>query len=269
MDTQQFDDLSRSLTATRSRRGALRLLAGAAIGLVAARPAAGEAAGRCPKGKERCDGRCLAVCKGLKIRNRRTCACDCPQEMTDCGKTCIGQDKCCPGLKSCGGGCIAADVCCPHTEKECPDGSCLAKDAGACCAGVEVPCGSAPGGCCNSFAGEVCSDDGCCNELFGEAVCGGKCVDTKTDPNNCGDCGVKCGSRTTCQDGVCRGPDRAKCETCVGGEVKPGVTCGDHCCSAGAECYGGGCCAPGKCDSVNGQTCCHKVVDNRPYCQRM
>ena len=38
---------------------------------------------------------------------------------------------------------------------------------------------------------------------------------------------------------------------------------------AGAECCGGGGCAPGRCTTVNGQTCCQKVIDNRPYCPRM
>ena len=212
----------------------------------------------------------MPVCRGLKIRNRRTCGCDCPDRMRECGRTCVGEDRCCPGEKECGGGCIREQDCCTHTHKECPDGSCLPEDAGACCPGVEVACATAPGGCCNSFAGEECSDDGCCNEFLGEAVCGGKCVDAKTDPNNCGGCGIACGSCKTCQDGVCRGPDRARCETCVNGQVVPGVPCGDgHCCGAGAECCGGGCCAPGKCDVVNGQTCCHRVVDNRPYCLRM
>ncbi len=83
METQRFDDLPRSLTVARSRRGALRALAGAALGVLAARPERGAAAGRCPRGKERCDGRCVPVCRGLKIRNRRTCACECPDRMRE------------------------------------------------------------------------------------------------------------------------------------------------------------------------------------------
>jgi hypothetical protein len=38
--------------------------------------------------------------------------------------------------------------------------------------------------------------------LFG-AECNGQCVDTRTDPNNCGDCGNVCLSDQTCIDGVC------------------------------------------------------------------
>ena len=174
-------------------------------------------------------------------------------------------------MHDCGGTCVGDDQCCPHTEKECPDGSCLSKNGGACCAGVEVACATAPGGCCNSFAGEECADDGCCNTFVGQAVCGGKCLDTDSDPNNCGGCGVKCARCQVCQNGTCRNPRTGTpdCEGCVNGEVRKGPVCGDRCCPPGSECCGGGCCAAGKCDSINGQTCCHKVIDNRPYCQVM
>jgi hypothetical protein len=188
--------------------------------------------------------------------------------MKDCGKTCVADGTCCPDQKECCGGCVAADACCPCTHKECPNGACLPKDGGAYCPDVEVPCASAPGGCCNWFAGEECSDDGCCNTFLGMAVCGGKCVDTDNDNNNCGGCGNTCGSCKTCQNGACRGPDTSPpaCETCSAGQVVSGVSCGNHCCNPGAECCGNGRCAPGKCDTLNGQVCCHIVIDNRPYC---
>jgi hypothetical protein len=305
MNIRQFDDLTRSMVSARSRRGALRLLAGAALGAFAARPEAGAARGKCKRGKELCRGDCVKVCKGLKQRNRRTCECDCPDRMKDCGRTCIGRDRCCPNERRCASGgcvpkgacchdeqrcadrscrpkeggeccpeerpcdgaCISAINCCPSTERQCRSGACIPK--GNCCVDTEAPCATAPGGCCNSAAGEECSDDGCCNVLAGLEVCGGKCVDPTNDANHCGGYGVKCGSCQTCQDGVCRGPDRATCETCANGEVVPGVPCGDHCCNAGAGCCGGGCCAPGKCTSQNGQTCCLKVVDNRLICLAM
>lgn len=272
MDEHRFDDFTRTLAETRSRRSTFRFLAGGAFGVlrvVAAEAGPAAAAERCPRGRERCGGRCRATCPDIKLRNPRTCACECPSGMTDCGRTCVGGDRCCPGEKSCGGGCIHEDNCCPYTEKECGNGSCLPKDGGVCCPDVEVPCGTAEGGCCNAFAGEECSDDGCCNVLVGQAVCGGKCIDTDSDPNNCGGCGVKCGSCKTCQNGVCRGPNTSPpaCESCSGGRIVSGVSCGNHCCAPGAECCGGGCCEAGKCKSVNGKTCCLIVIDNRQYCR--
>ena len=242
MDAHRFDDLTRSLTSARSRRGLLRLGVGAALAAVLGRPEPAEAGTRCPRGKERCGGKCRAKCPDVKVRNRRTCRCECPDGMRACGAVCVGDDRCCPGEKECGGGCIAEDVCCPYTEKECPDGSCLAKDAGACCPGVEEACASAPGGCCNSLAGEECSADGCCDTLVeGKAVCGGRCVDTKTDANNCGGCGTKCAAEIeVCRQGTCRhfctlnstntvgcGGDRRATAFCCPPEKG---CCGDRCC---------------------------------------
>jgi hypothetical protein len=36
----------------------------------------------------------------------------------------------------------------------------------------------------------------------GQSSCGGKCIDTSSDPNNCGGCGIVC--NTTCSAGVCQ-----------------------------------------------------------------
>ena len=249
MDGHGFDDLTRSMSRLGSRRKVLRALAGAALGAVGALGGAAaptEAAVRCPRGKERCGGKCRAVCRGLKVRNRRTCRCECPDGMKACGSTCVGEDRCCPGEKECGGGCIAGDQCCPYTHHECPDGSCLEKDSGACCPGSQVACPGAEGGCCNALAGEECSGDGCCNTLVGgKAVCDGRCVDTDTDANNCGACGTTCRGDETCEGGACRsssscGAGKEPCGawgcvtagSCCGGKLVCGTTY-SQCCTGG------------------------------------
>lgn len=189
----------------------------------------------------------------------------------DCNVACQDREQCVDGE------CVAEDPCqggCCAGERECPNGACIPQDA--CCPHVEESCASEPGGCCNSAAGEECSDDGCCNTLAGQAVCGGKCVAIDTN-ENCGACGTRCGSCQTCKrdalgNHACAGPDRTApaCETCVNGQVTPAVSCGDHCCPPGGSCCGGGCCAEGKCRVAdNGETCCLKVVDNRLICQVM
>ena len=238
MDAQRFDEFARSLTSARSRRGLLGLGVGAALAAVLGRAEPAEASARCPRGKERCGGRCRAKCPDVKVRNRRTCRCDCPDGMRACGPVCVGDDRCCPGEKECGGGCIAEDVCCPYTEKECPDGACLAKDAGACCPGTEEACASGPRGCCNALAGEACSDDGCCNTLLGQKICGGACCD-----GLCAEEGGCCPPRRQSPDGccpsgqhwwevgqVCCGDDQDACW--VGPERTP------VCCPAGQICWG-------------------------------
>ena len=44
----------------------------------------------------------------------------------------------------------------------------------------------------------------------GESDCSGQCVDTNTDPENCGSCGVQCAEGAGCSEGVC-GPSDPGC----------------------------------------------------------
>jgi hypothetical protein len=53
-----------------------------------------------------------------------------------------------------------------------------------------------------------------CSCAGGENLCGNRCVDLATDPRNCGACGVHCSEGTTCQAGVCIGPN-----ACEGSEA--------------------------------------------------
>ena len=36
-----------------------------------------------------------------------------------------------------------------------------------------------------------------------EALCGGRCIDTQTDPDNCGACGTRCARIEACVAGRC------------------------------------------------------------------
>jgi hypothetical protein len=274
MEASRFEDMVRYASIRGSRRAALQTLAGGLLAVLA--PAASAEKGkRHKKAKrsnrcaERCGGRCVSRCPDVMTRNGSTCQCECPSGMTKCGQICVGADRCCPGEKRCGGGCIREEACCPYTHRQCNNGACITKDA--CCPGTDT-CPAAPDGCCQP--GEACSDDGCCPVNDTSDVCGGKCTDLDTN-DHCGACGNRCGACKTCRnvdgDLACAGPDRSApaCEDCLEGQVVPAVSCGDHCCGIGAECCGGGCCASGRCQVVNGQTCCLKVIDNIPYCQVM
>jgi hypothetical protein len=42
--------------------------------------------------------------------------------------------------------------------------------------------------------------------------CGKRCVDTRTDPDNCGACGTSCGANAICDEGACR-----TCDVCADG----------------------------------------------------
>jgi hypothetical protein len=169
----------------------------------------GKKAGRGRGCAERCGGQCFSRCPDVMTRNPATCQCDCPEGMDRCGQVCVGDDRCCPGEKSCGGGCIHEDECCPYEEDCCPppnrkcaNETCVPE--GTCCPGFEIACPGAERGCCLA-AVEECADDGCCPLVAFQAVCDGQCIDTGTDPQNCGSCGVTCDERTeACFDGACR-----------------------------------------------------------------
>jgi hypothetical protein len=54
----------------------------------------------------------------------------------------------------------------------------------------------------------------------GKTACGGTCIDTTTDPANCGSCGVVCGVDTTCCDRKCVGA--ASCSFALTSLDQPG-----------------------------------------------
>jgi len=95
----------------------------------------------------------------------------------------------------------------------------------------------------------------------GLTLCHGKCVNTKTDPKNCGVCGTVCVSGL-CVNGLCCPPGTINCNnsccdgTCLNGTTccPTGQTCGTTCCPIGQVCLNGTTCCPAK--QVCGNTCC-------------
>jgi hypothetical protein len=84
-------------------------------------------------------------------------------------------------------------------------------------------------GTTNGFA--TCSAGTCglaCNS--GYSMCGGRCLNTSSDPNNCGGCGIVCpvtgwGAVPTCSAGYC-GYDCGLYIDCFNGScVPPGYSC--------------------------------------------
>lgn len=79
----------------------------------------------------------------------------------------------------------------------------------------------------------------------GQMACGGVCVDTNTDNNNCGTCGTSCGAGS-CQNGIC----------CPTGQTNCGGTCVDLT-ADGSNCGAcGNTCGSGTCQTDNGMTTC-------------
>jgi hypothetical protein len=292
MDDTRFDDLAQSLTFDSSRRGALRLLAGSALGGVLAHlgleaAAACLAAGKtCSSGDACCSGFCgsrgscclvkgkrckrgAQCCSGLCNRRGR-CAC-----LTD-GKGCRaaatinccsgrcegGQCAPCPsGQNGCGGTC---GRCCGGadcddgiacTDDSCVDGSCRSDAVHERC---QPPAGECLTGICDILDGG-CQFSSHCS--LGEICESGVCVCAPTSV----DCGTHCcpegwecfqsGCRG-CSSGrpICNGNCCGGNETCLGGTCCPNTrVCGTGCCPEGQSCAGDACCPDAR---ACGAVCC-------------
>lgn len=160
---------------------------------------------RCGTGEEECERKCC---------NRQTTRCcgkaGCCPKSRSC---CVTGDKqtCCPAGQKCAVPILAGDIgvkagtasiCCPparyHESPKlcCPPGQVALRGQGQ-----QVGPGLSPY-CCPS--GQLCGST-CCQKssvLGSQTCCGGKCVDTQFDPQNCGRCGNVCDSGT-CGKGVC------------------------------------------------------------------
>lgn len=88
----------------------------------------------------------------------------------------------------------------------------------------------------------------------GLTYCGGRCVDFKTDSNNCGSCGRVCSDGQTCVNGTCSGggnecdPGLTKCEFACVNLLSDKLNCG----SCGNACAAGTTCVNGTCTSADG-----------------
>jgi hypothetical protein len=51
--------------------------------------------------------------------------------------------------------------------------------------------------------GQACSNGSCAVTCMGSTKCGNVCVDTTTDPANCGACGTACATGQTCVASQC------------------------------------------------------------------
>jgi hypothetical protein len=158
----------------------------------------------------------------------------------------VPQTKCPPGchpIYDLPGQCV-----CP-VQLPCPSGSHYSVVSNQCvcdaCAWNEISTGFIPPNCCKLLTCES-----------GKTPCYGNCVDTKSDPNNCGGCRRACGSGQTCCNGFCTdiSTDNNNCGAC-GSICQTENCCGGQCCDEGyGTCCNGQCCPdPYFCC---GTTCC-------------
>ncbi len=222
MDAVHFDSLTRSLSAIRSRRGALSALLGATVGLF---------------------GLTEAMANKKKKKKRRKHKPSCNGEL---GETLCGS-QCCNALfseKCCDGACIPTASCCLPGGPVADGGT--YEQCGVCRNGVLVgdlnPCLRLdPDGCttCSAFKCVPGNNGEPCQEGFGTSTCGvcdgGLCHDRFTGgaPRK-GCAGICCPKEfKCCSDNHCC-PETTTC--CFGTLV-------NGCCSAGTICCPSGQCA--------------------------
>src|SRR5829696_6676317 len=202
---------------------------------------------------------CVALCPIGQHLHENTCHCVCDDGSNPYGpnldkQVCCGPDQQCIQGKcenKCGG---SSGVNCPPDKPDCCNGQCVdtnsdPKNCGAC--GNACPAGQTcnQGKCENS-----CGGNGGVQCSPGQDCCNGQCVDTLTDPNNCGTCGKKCATDQACKQGNCV---KTKCDP-------NGVSCppDHHCCNGECvvwdrlNCGECGCtCGPFQCSPTT-KTCC-------------
>jgi hypothetical protein len=182
---------------------------------------------------------CAGVCRDLSTDVASCGACDNP-----CGPTETCVDGACREIP-CDPSCPAGTTCC--------DGRCFdTARSGEHCGGCHQQCFPEVGpGCCEG----VCLTSGTCLSEEcpapcegGLHCCGGRCVDTQTDPLDCGGCSFACGVGQVCVAGQC-----APAEGCADGLVLCGQACVDlasdeaNCGACGAACASGETCLSGVC----------------------
>jgi hypothetical protein len=241
VDSHRFDAIVRSAATPATRRATLRLLAGGLLGGWLAQRGLTLARAAQPAREEfDCPpGVCVGV-EGPPIGDfLATCE---AQGLTDCGGVCVDIYSDNANCGGCGIGCGGSEAC--------GGGTCLILAE----PGLAVTCVAA-----------------------GLTDCGGVCVDTLADVNNCGGCGVVCGPSDGCLGGSCVPPPERGCNnvtTNCGGVCVNLTNNAAHCgacfnsCPLGGVCQGGFCgglvCPAGLTDCGVGY--CIDLASDSYYC---
>ena len=231
MDALDFDDLTKRVGTSRSRRYALWAIGGVLGGLLPAIPGESVDAGKKKKRKKKKGEKCGPVRCSLK----QFCCDDlrgvcCTKQAAACCNAAPGTGICCAKPNDCGkpwGNDSAPDECCPPERQWFTRTGII-----RCC-----PTGT------RSLGTGITSDDGpCCPEekYCSTATTGGKC---------CGDLAPICLDKTTGE--CCSEANRCGSDCCGYGSV----CCNGRCCPYGQICDGGVCKCPVG-EEQCGTSCC-------------
>jgi hypothetical protein len=239
VENNEFDALARRLARAHSRRSMLKNLGAVALGAmglarisgVEAKPSCRNEGHPCEGNQTCCDGlACIASGPGSALRctvcptgttlvdgacvsesacddgiqNGDETDVDCGGSCAPCadGKMCLGDQDCASGHCE-GGGCAAAETCSDlikngsETDVDCGGGACPPCADGKTCV-IDSDCESGH-----------CIDSSCSPCAANQTPCGGACVDTTSDENNCGGCGNICTpgpnvAAMICEQSICK-----------------------------------------------------------------
>ena len=177
MDVGRFDELTRMLAASGSRRSSLRALAGAALAGGLSRLGRREAVAACKKARKRCKKNkdcCSKKCRRKKKNGKKKCRGNGPgPTCLENGAMCASSNTCCSGF--CGDNPVPwASTCCVPNDETCVIGS-------DCCQNAASPAACESGRCCVGEGGTCATPNGfqnaeCCAGLGCDAEFTHKCL---------------------------------------------------------------------------------------------
>lgn len=252
MQSSNFDELTKALAASTSRRHALRLIATASVGALLGlggvstafaghrrRSRTRSSPSRTPKPNKDCAHFCAAVF-GANTPAANQCTSDAAHNKpNNLCQQCGGNagSVCCTKSGGFCNGFVAGATCCPSGQ-HCDNGDCVAD----CTPNCPGNCGdNGCGGSCGTCSpGETCINGSCCSN-----ACGSVC----------------CGSGERCLADGCCPTDHFVCANTYCCSV--GDLCTESgCCPQSRQCHGG-CCPPGKTclDVGNDAFCVRNIAD--------
>lgn len=269
MDSSRFDEFTKALVTSNSRRQVLKALAVTGVGGILAFvgiDVGGNAFAQ--KAKKHCInlGHTCASSRYCCSGNCHKHKCACKHGTTHCKNKCVNTNSDANHCGDCGTVCPSGQIC--------SDGACGCASNQTTCSGTCTDtntdaknCGKCGTACAS---GLICSNGKCCQS--GQTTCNGACTDTNNDINNCGKCGNKCSFKNgtaDCVSGTCVlmscDANFVNCSTsgtCVNLSNDPNNCgkCGNKC-PTGATCPSGVCVCPSGLIICNGK-CVNTLTDS-------
>ena len=139
MDDRAFDALTRSLAQPAARRGALKALLGGAVFATLTALGAEEAAARCGRVGQKCDGN-RDCCQHAECSRRKVRTCVCKNGFTNCGGRCRDLNTSRQHCGTCNNPCLSNEICqskdcCRPSFTPCDDVCTANSNCTACCSG--------------------------------------------------------------------------------------------------------------------------------------